>query len=32
MILNMENKFKHLNINERYKIKEMSDKGMGSLR
>ena len=29
MILNMENKFKHLNINERYKIKEMRDKGMG---
>ena len=29
MILKMKNKFKHLNINERYKIKEMRDKGMG---
>ena len=29
MLLNMKNKFKHLSINERYKIKEMQDKGMG---
>ena len=29
MILNMKNKFKHLSVNERYKIKEMKDKGMG---
>lgn len=28
MILNMKNKFKHLSINERYKIKEMQDKGL----
>ena len=25
----MKKKFKHLSINERYKIKEMQDKGMG---
>ena len=28
MILSMQKKFKHLSINERYKIKEMQDKGM----
>jgi IS30 family transposase len=28
MILKMKNKFNHLSINERYKIKEMKDKGM----
>ncbi len=28
MILKMKNKFKHLSINERYKIKEMQDKGL----
>ena len=25
----MKNEFKHLSINERYKIKEMKDKGIG---
>ena len=29
MIRNMSNEFKHLSINERYKIKEMRDKGIG---
>ena len=29
MILNMKNKFKHLSINERYKIKKMQDEGHG---
>ena len=29
MIWNMNNEFKHLSINERYKIKEMKDKGIG---
>ena len=29
MILSIQKKFKHLSINERYKIKEMQDKGMG---
>ena len=28
MIRNMGNEFKHLSINERYKIKEMRDKGI----
>ena len=28
MVLSMKNKFKHLSINERYKIKEMQDKGI----
>jgi len=27
MILNMKNRFKHLSINERYKIREMKDRG-----
>ena len=27
MILNMKNKFKHLSINERYKIKKLQDEG-----
>ena len=29
MILSMQKKFKHFSINERYKIKEMQNKGMG---